>query len=73
MANYRRLALVLAAFVVISGLSIAGSAFAYQDDGDYSHSHATAMTNPSLVCGDHKCAPGESSSSPAPVVPVRGN
>lgn len=73
MANYKQLALSLAVLVMIPSLSMAGSAFAYQGVADYTHAHATALTNPGLVCGGHICAPGESSGNPSPVAPIRGN
>ena len=72
MANYRKLALAVTLFAVSAGLSISSPAFALQDNGDYAHTHATVLTDPNLVCGDHKCAPGETSHGPSPIVPVRG-
>lgn len=71
MANYKRFVLAIAVFAMVPGLSITGIAFAYQDNVDYTHTPATDLTNPGLVCGDHKCASGEVPHYPTPVAPVR--
>ncbi len=73
MIDLKKLTLAIAIFVVSSGLSISIPAFALQETGDYSHTPATALTDPNLVCGDHRCAPGETSHAPSPVVPERGH
>ncbi len=53
--------------------NLVGSAFAWTvSNGYYSHVHATAFTNPSLVCGNHPCGPGETPQHPK-TVPVKGN
>ena len=73
MTSYKNLFLSIVVFVV--GLSSSFSGFAFADDqsGLYSHSHETALWEHGLICGDHRCAPGESSGNPQPVAPVRGH
>ena len=53
--------------------SFSGLAFADDQDGKYSHPHVTASWDNGLVCGDHKCAPGEIHQSPKAVEPVRAH
>jgi len=60
------------AMFAIASPSFAGSAFAEDPNGLYSHSHATALWDNGLVCGDHKCAPGEMPQNPTVVSPVKG-
>ncbi len=71
MTSYKKLFLSIAVFAM--GLSSTFSGFAFADDqnGLYSHSHETALWDHGLICGDHRCAPGEVSANPMPVVPVR--
>ncbi len=70
MAEYRKLILAMAVVLMGSTLTFSGIAFAEDKDNDYSHQHITATWNHGLICGDHKCAPGESPQNPSPVVPV---
>ena len=53
--------------------SLADSAFASQDNSDYTHTHATASTSPGVVCGDHTCAAGELPQHPKTIEPVRAH
>ncbi|GEM_PF-2395615 len=63
----------IAMFAIINS-NLVGSAFAWTvSNGYYSHEHATATTNPSLVCGDHPCGPGETPQHPKKVDPVKGH
>jgi hypothetical protein len=71
-ANYGMLLLPIAIFAIGLSSTFSGAAFADDQDGQYSHTHATATWNPGLVCGDHKCAPGEMSQNPPAVTPVKG-
>lgn len=73
MIDPKKLTLAITIFVVSSGLSISSPAFALQETGDYLHTPATALTDPSLICGDHRCVSGETPHEPSPVVPVRGH
>jgi len=61
----------IAMFALVPSLSFSSIAFADDQDGQYSHTHATATWNPGFVCGDHKCAPGEIHQPPKAVEPVR--
>jgi len=70
--NYTALLFSIAMFVVLS-TNTTGIAFADDQDGSYSHSHVTASWDHGLVCGDHKCAPGEMPQHPKPVEPVRAH
>ena len=63
----------IAMFALVPGLSFSGIAFAEDQNGQYSHTHATATWNPGLVCGDHKCASGEMPQHPKAVEPVRAH
>jgi hypothetical protein len=73
MASYKVLLFAVAMFVIASSPNLLGSAFAWTvSNGYYSHDHATVLTNPKAVCGDHQCAPGETPQNPPIVVPVKG-
>ncbi len=72
MANYMALFFSITMFVVLSP-GVTAIAFAYDQDGRYSHSHVTVLWDNGLVCGDHKCAPGEMPQHPKPVEPVRAH
>ncbi|TLX95188.1 MAG: hypothetical protein E6K91_03695 [Thaumarchaeota archaeon] len=72
MTNYMVLLFTMAIFAAGLGSTFAGSAYADDQGGRYSHSHETATWNHGLVCGDHKCAPGETPQNPPAVVPVKG-
>jgi hypothetical protein len=51
---------VVAIFVIATSSNLLTSTFAWTVSNDYySHDHATGLTNPTEVCRDHKCAPGE--------------
>jgi hypothetical protein len=69
--NYTALLLAIAMFAV-SGLNFSGIAFADDQDGKYSHPHLTASWDHGFICGDHKCAAGETPHNPPVVPPVRG-
>jgi hypothetical protein len=71
MASYKKLLMTIAVFTMGLSSTVSGFAFADDQNGLYSHSHETALWDHSLICGDHKCAPGELSGNPQPVVPVR--
>ncbi len=71
--NYLALLFAIAMFALVSSPSFSGIAFADDNNGMYSHSHITALWDNSLVCGDHKCAPGEMPQHPKPVEPVRAH
>ncbi len=71
--NYMALLFAIAMFAIVPSLSFSGIAFADDQDGKYSHTHATATWNPGLVCGDHKCAAGEMPQHPKAVEPVRAH
>ncbi len=71
-ANYPTLFFVIAMFAIGLSSSFSGIAFADDNHGMYSHSHITALWDHGLVCGNHKCAPGEASQNPPVVVPVKG-
>ena len=73
MTDLKKLTLAIAIIAVSSGLGVSIPAFAVQVDEEFLHTHATALTDPNLVCGNHKCAIGETSHAPSPVVPVRGH
>lgn len=67
-ANYVALLFSIAMFTIVQ--SLAGTAFATNQDD--SASHETAAWDHGLVCGDHKCAPGEMPHPPPIVSPVKG-
>ena len=71
-ANDTALLFAIAMFAIAVIPSFAGSAFAEDPNGLYSHSHITTLWDSSLVCGDHKCAPGEMPQHPPTVIPVKG-
>ncbi|MGI0026320.1 MAG: hypothetical protein ACREAD_00570 [Nitrosopumilaceae archaeon] len=69
--NHMILLFAVAIFAIVSSQNLVGSASAWTISNDnYSHEHATDLTNPTLVCGDHKCVQGERPQH-APVVPVK--
>jgi hypothetical protein len=71
-ANYKLLTFAIAIFVMAISPNLLGSAFAWTVSNDYySHEHVTVLTNPSAVCGDHKCTPGEIPQQPPVVTPVK--
>ena len=70
--DYTALLFVTAMFAIAASSSFAGSAFAEDPNGLYSHSHVTALWDNGLVCGDHRCAPGEMPRNPTIVSPVKG-
>jgi hypothetical protein len=71
--NYKILLSAVAIFVMALTLYISHS-FAWTVSNDYySHEHTTDITNPSLVCGDHKCTLGGAIHSPAPLEPYKGS
>ena len=63
--------LVIAVFAIGLDSTFVLSAFADDKYASYSHQHITSTWDNSLVCGDHKCAPGETPQYPHPVLPVR--
>ena len=69
-ANYGALLFAMAMFVLVQSLS--GTAFAINQAGSVSHAHETSTWDHGLVCGDHKCAPGEMPHPPPIVSPVKG-
>jgi hypothetical protein len=69
--SYREMVFAIAMFAIVANLSLSGVAFAEHGDGTYHDSPLTALTDPNTVCGNHLCAPGESSQNPTPVIPVR--
>ena len=69
-ANYVALLFAIAMFAIVASPSFSGVAFAEGKDGKYDDTPSTALTDPNVVCGNHKCAPGESSQNPTPVTPV---
>jgi hypothetical protein len=71
-ASGRALVFAVAIFAIAASPSFAGSAFAEDPNGLYSHSHITASWYHGLVCGDHKCSPGEMPENPTVVSPVKG-
>lgn len=71
MTSPTALLLTLAVFAIGVISTFGGLAFADDQDGKYSHQHTTASRDYSLVCGDHKCAPGETPQNPHVVVPVK--
>ncbi len=70
--NHTALLLTVATLAIGLSSTFAGVAFADDQDGRYSHQHITASWNHGLVCGDHRCAPGELPQHPPAVVPVKG-
>jgi hypothetical protein len=72
MENLKTLSLTLAVSMIAISSSFSGVVFADDQDGRYSHQHITVSWDHSLVCGDHKCAPGEAPQNPRVVVPVKG-
>ena len=70
--NYAILLFAIAVFAIVQSQNLAGTAFGINQGGSYSHSHETATWDHGLVCGDHRCAPGELPHNPPVVVPVRG-
>ncbi len=73
MTNYTRLFLSIAVFAMGLSSTFSGFAFANDQNGMYSHSHVTASWDHGLVCGDHKCTPGQLPQNPPPVIPIRGH
>lgn len=73
MADYGKLILSLSVVLLGSALTFSGFAFAEDQDSSYTHQHITSTWKNDLVCGDHKCASGESSENPTPVEPVRAH
>jgi hypothetical protein len=73
MVEYGKLILSVAVILMGPTLTFSGIAFAEDQDNAYSHQHITATWNHGLICGDHKCAPGESPQNPSPVEPVGGH
>ena len=63
--------LAIAVFAIGLNSTFAVGAFADDKDASYSHQHITVTWDNNLVCGDHKCAPGETPQYPHPVLPVR--
>ena len=72
-ANYTALLFAIAMFAIVANQSSSAVAFAEGKDGRYDDTPSTALTDPKVVCGDHKCAQGESPQDPTPVTPVRGH
>ncbi len=72
MASLKSLLLTLAVFAIGLSSTFVAPASADDQDGRYSHSHITASWAHGIVCGDHKCAPGEAPQNPPVVVPVKG-
>ena len=70
--NFGMLLLPIAIFAFGLSSTFSGVAFADDQDGQYSHSHITALWKRGLVCGDHKCAPGETPQIPPGIQPVKG-
>jgi hypothetical protein len=70
--NLGPLFLTLAVFAIGASLTFVGLAFADDQDNRYSHQHITASWDHNLVCGDHKCVPGETPQPPQVIVPVKG-
>ena len=68
--NSMALLSAIAMFALVPSLSFSSIAFADDQDGKYSHPHITASWDHGLVCGDHKCAPGETPQPPKTVEPV---
>ncbi len=71
--TYGILLLPIAIFAIGLSSTFSGAAFADDQEGQYSHTHATATWNPGFVCGDHKCAAGEIPQPPKAVEPVRAH
>jgi len=71
--NYIALFFAIAMFALVPSQSFSGIAFADDNNGMYSHSHITASWNHGLICGDHKCASGETPQPPKVVEPVRAH
>ena len=69
-ASYTTLFFVMAMFAIVQSLS--GTAFAINQGGSVSHAHETSTWEHGLICGDHKCAPGETPHNPTVVTPVKG-
>lgn len=62
--NYKALFFALAIFAIASA-NLVGSASAWSVNNNYySHEHLTNVPNPGAVCGNHKCAPGETPQHP---------
>ncbi len=72
-ANLKAQLLTLAVLAIGASSAFVGFAFADDQDSRYSHQHITASWDNNLVCGDHKCASGETPQPPHVVVPVRGS
>ena len=68
--NYMALLFAIAMFAIVQSLS--GTAFAINQGGSVSHAHETSTWEHGLICGDHKCAPGETPHNPTVVTPVKG-
>jgi len=73
MASLKSLLLTLVVFAIGLSSTLVGPVFADDQDGRYSHQHITALWDHGLVCGDHRCSPGQAPQYPAPVVPIRGH
>jgi hypothetical protein len=71
-ASDKAMFFAIAIFAVAASPSFAGSAFADDPNGLYSHSHTTALWDPNLVCGNHICVLGEMPQHPSIVIPVKG-
>jgi hypothetical protein len=71
MISNKKLLLSMVVFAMGLGSTFSGFAFADDQNGMYSHSHETASWYHGLVCGDHRCAPGQLPVNPAPVVPIK--
>ena len=71
LANYMGLSFAIAMFALVPSFS--GIAIADDNNGMYSHSHITASWDHGLICGDHKCAPGEIHQPPKAVEPVKAH
>ena len=69
-ANHMASLFAIAVFALVPIFS--GIVFA-DDNGMYSHSHITASWNHGLICGDHRCASGETPQPPKTVEPVRAH
>lgn len=68
MSNYTKFVLALTLFTVFTGVGISSQVFALQDNGDHAHTHVTVLTDPNLICGNHRCVLGESYLNPPSVI-----
>ena len=71
--SYMALLFAIAMFALVPSLSFSGIAFADDQSNTYSHQHITATWDHGFVCGDHKCAPGETPQPPKATEPVRAH